>query len=199
MPAMGGRILVVALAAVAFTLGACQTPAPPRPVYPPITFQDQDPIRLNVGEVVVESRYQAPGGPPNVDHLFPARLLDAARRWPADRLAAAGAGFKAKFVILDASVVAVPLKASSGLTALVTKDQSERYDARVAVEMRIVDTFGAVVASAQAEAKRSRSVREDVTLSERDQVWYQMAKDIMGELDRQLDQTIKTALLPYIL
>ena len=101
-------------------------------------------------------------------------------------------------MILDASVVAVPLKTSSGLTALVTKDQSERYDARVAVEMRIVDTFGRVVASARAEALRSRSVREDVTLSERDQVWYEMAKDIMGELDRQLAQTIKTALFPYI-
>ncbi len=196
---MRGRFLVAALAAVVFTLGACATPAPPRPVYPPIAFQGQVPIRLAVREVTVESRYRAPDSRPNVDHLFPARLLDAAQRWPKDRLVAAGAGFRAEFVILDASVVAVPLKTSSGLTALVTKDQSERYDARVAVEMRIVDDLGRVVASARAEAVRSRSVREDVTLSERDRVWYEMAKDIMSELDRQLDQTIKTVLYPYLL
>ena len=198
MPLMRGRLLV-ALAAVAFTLGACATPAPPRPVYPPIAFQDQAPIRLDVSEVTVESRYRAPNSPPNVDHLFPARLLDAAQRWPKDRLVAAGAGFRAEFVILDASVVAVPLKVSSGLTSLVTKDQSEKYDARVAVVMRIVDDLGRVVATARAEAVRSRSVREDVTLIQRDQVWYEIATDIMSELDRQLDQTIKTALFPYIM
>ncbi len=199
MPPMRRRILVAVLAAVPFWLGACTTPAPPRPVYPPITFEDQTPIRLDVSEVTVMLKYQAPGTSPNVDHLMPARLSDAAQRWPADRLVAAGAGFRVEFAILDASVVAVPLKTSTGLTGLVTKDQSERYDAKVAVEMRIVDTLGRVVASARAEAVRSRSVREDVTLSERDQAWYEMAKDIMGELDKQLEQTVKTVLFPYLL
>jgi len=201
MPFLRGRFLGAVVAALVFTLGACETVAPQRPVYPPIVFQDQPRIRLDVGEIKVESRYRAPGSPPNVDHLFPVSLLEAAQRWPNDRLAAAaaGSGNRAEFVILDASVVAVPLKTTSGLTALITKDHNERYDARITVEMRILDGFGGVAASARAEAVRSRSVREDITLRERDQVWYEMTRDIMRELDRQLLQTIKTALVPYIL
>ncbi len=194
-----GLSLLAALVAIPVLLGACTPPAPPRPSYPPITFEGQAPIRLDVNEIAVELAYKAPAVPPNVDHLFPARLSDAAQRWPKDRLVAAGAGFRAEYLVRDASVVAVPLKASTGLTGLVTKDQTERYDARVSIELRIVDSQGRVVGSAQAQAVRSRSAREDITLIDRDKLWYAMAKDIMAELDRQLDQTIKTTLFPYVL
>lgn len=195
---MRGRFLMAAFAALAFALGACATPPPPRPDYPPISFRDKAPLSLKVGEVRIETRYRAPGVAPNVDHLFPARILDAAQAWPKDRLVAAGTGLRLDYTILDASVIAVKLKKSGGLKGLVTKDQSERYDARAAVEIRILDTSGAVVATARAEAVRSRSVREDVTLSEREKVWYEIARDIMAELDRQLEQTIKAAFHPYL-
>ena len=45
---------------------------------------------------------------------------------------------------------------------------------------------------------RSRSAREDITLTERDMLWYEMAKEVMAELDQQLDRTIKTTLSPYV-
>ncbi len=187
----------MALAFVLPVLGACAA-APPRPEYPPIRFQEQAPLRLDVNDVVVDVTYQVPAKPPNVEHLFAVRPAEAARQWAEDRLVAAGPRLRAEYVVRDASVVAVPLKKSTGLTGLVTKDQAERYDARMAVELRIVDAGGRAVATARAEAVRSRSVREDITLNERDQVWYEMTKDIMRELDRQLEQTVRTSLAPYL-
>jgi len=186
------------LGAASLWLAACATPLPPRPQYPPITFQDQAPIGLDVSDVAVEVAYVAPAVPPNVDHLFPVLLSDAAQQWARDRLRAGGASFRARYVVQDASVVAVPLKTSSGLTGLVTKDQAERYDARVAAELLIYDSQGRQVASAQGQAVRSRTVREDITLTERDQVWYDMTKAIMADLDEQLAKTIKTSLFPYV-
>ncbi len=186
------------LGAASLWLAACSTPPPPRPQYPPITFQNQAPISLDVSDIAVEVAYVAPAAPPNVDHLLPVLLSDAAQQWARDRLRAGGASFRARYVVQDASVVAVPLKTSSGLTGLVTKDQAERYDARVAVELLIYDSQGRQVATAQSQAVRSRSVREDITLTERDQVWYDMVKTIMAELDDQLTKTIKTSLFPYV-
>ena len=55
------------------------------------------------------------------------------------------------------------------------------------------------IAPARAEAVRSRSVPEDTTLNERDQVWYEMATALMAELDKQLETTIRTSLTPYVL
>ena len=199
MPSILRPSRIAALGAAFLWLGACATPAPPQPQYPPIAFEDRGPIHLEVGEVEVELAYRAPDAPPNVDHLFPVRPAEAARRWPGDRLVAAGTGFRARFVIKDAAVVAVPLEQSGGLTGLLTQEQSERYDARLAVELVILDTQNRQVASARAEAVRSRSVPEDITLSEREQVWYEMTRTLMSELDKQLEQTIRTSLTPYVL
>ena len=198
MPSFPRRSLAAALGALLLWLGACAAPAP-APEYPPITFGDKPRIGLNVSDLEVELAYQAPGAPPHVDHLFPVRLAEAAQRWPQDRLAAAGTGFRARYVIRDASAVAVPLKQSGGVTGLVTQELSERYDAHVAVELGIFDSQNRQVASARAEAVRSRSVPEDTTLRERDQVWYEMATALMAELDKQLEMTIKTSLTPYVL
>lgn len=198
MPSILRPSLIAALGAALLWLGACATPPPPRPEYPPIAFEDRPQIQLKVGEVEVELAYRAPEAPPNVDHLFPVRLADSAQRWPRDRLAAAGTGFRALFTIRDASVVAVPLKQTGGVTGLLTKEQSERYDARLAVELVILDTQLRPVAAARAEAVRSRTVPEDITLTARDQVWYEMTRTLMAELDTQLEKTIKTSLSPYV-
>ena len=198
MPNFHRRSLAAALGILLLWLGACATPAP-MPEYPPITFDQASPLRLNVSDLEVELAYQAPGAPPNVDHLFPVRIAEAAQRWPRERLEAAGTGFRARYVIRDASAVAVPLEQSGGVTGLVTQELSERYDAHVAVELGIFDSQNRQVASARAEAVRSRSVPEDITLTERDQVWYEMATAIMAELDKQLEMTIKTSLTPYLL
>lgn len=189
---------IAVLGAMSLWLAACSTPPPPRPQYPPITFQDKAPISLDVSDVAVEVAYVAPATPPNVDHLFPVLPSNAAQQWARDRLRPGGASFRARYVVQDASVVEVPLKKSSGLTGIVTKDQAERYDARIAVELLIYDSQGRQVAAAQGQAVRSRSVREDITLTERDQVWYDMTKTMMSELDEQLTKTIKTSLFPYV-
>lgn len=199
MPSILRRSVAAALAVMPLWLAACSTPPPPRPQYPPITFADRPPIRLDVGEIEVEQAYEAPGTPPNVDHLFPVSLAETAQRWPRDRLVAAGAGFRARYVVRDASVIAVPLKRSGGISGLLTQEQTERYDARLAVELLIYNAQNSQVAVARAESVRSRSVPEDVTLIERDRVWYEMAQTLMTELDKQLDNAIKTSLFPYVL
>lgn len=194
------NVAVAFVSVLVLVLGACQAPPPPRPTYPPIAFQDRAPIRLDVGEISVERAYQPPAAAPNVDHLFPVSLIDSALRWPAERLVAAGAGgFRAEFVVHDASATETLLKRATGLTAIVTKEQAERYDARLAVELRIVDSMGRVVGKAEAEAMRRRSVAEDITINDRDRVWYEMTKDLVAEVDRQLDKTVRTVLQPYVL
>jgi hypothetical protein len=96
-------------------------------------------------------------------------------------------------------VTETDLKRETGLTALMTKEQAERYDARIAVELRIYNSLDEVVGKADAEAVRTRSIAEDATINDREQLWYDMTKDLMTELDRQLDKTIKSVLSPYVL
>jgi len=186
-----------ALLLLAVAVSVCQTP-PAAPKYPAIRFTDGPPVRLNVGRVQVVEAYRPPLAAPNVEHDFPVRPMAALAQWARDRLRAAGTDGRAEVVIRDASVKEVGLKKSTGLRGALTTDQSERYDAAVEVEVRIIDDQNRERAWASAKAKRSRTVPEDITLIGREQVWYAMTVKIMKTIDEVLRRQINQSLTAYI-
>ena len=177
--------------------GGCTTP-PTQNDYPPIAFDDRPPLRLDVAEVVMEEAYLPPNEPPNVEHLFPETPADAALRWAGDRLVAEGTSRRAIFIVKDASVVEEDLETSEGLSGILTVDQSQRYTSNLEVELQIYDgTY--LKGSAKAHAKRSVTVPEDLTLQEREAIWYQLTKDTMTDLDRELERVIQSTFAAYLL
>ena len=200
-------LLAGALALIT-ALAAC-TATPPPAQFPQVGI-DAAPIRLDVGTVAIERAYQPPNAAPNVDHRFPVRPLDAAVQWAETRLVAAGVAVttadedptvvarRARFIVRDASVVETSLEPIGGLKGLFTTEQSERYDARVVVEIEIVDGAGQVVGTASATGTRTRTVPEDITLSEREEVWFEMTEELMHELDTQLEHTIRSVFADYV-
>jgi hypothetical protein len=192
-------VFLVAAMLGGLTLAACTTP-PPQSRFPEITFKHLSPIQLDVREVVVTDEYKAPGIPPNVEHLFPVRPATAAMAWGRDRLVAAGrTGRTLRYIVRDASATETPLKTKKGLTGVLTDDQSERYELRIAVELQIVGDDGRTEGTVNAQVERSTTVPEDSKLSEREKVWFKLTEDAMKELDAQLDKTIKSVFFQFVL
>ena len=187
-----------AAAALVVSLAACETPGPTEIQFPEITFGHLKPIRLDVVEVDFVERYVPPRAPPNVDHLLPVRLAAVAERWSKDRLQPVGISRRAHVILLDATVAETSLKKRGGLSGLFWNDQSERYDARVEARIEIVDDDGAPEAHVQAVAQRSRSVPEDISLSKREQVWFELAEDVMKDLDVEIERSIRRYLSDYV-
>ena len=171
---------------------------PKRNTFGEISFQHLDPIRLNVREVVIEQAYKSPLEPPNVDHDFPIKPVDASARWAQDRLVAAGAARTATFVISDASVIEVPLEQSGGLTGVLTDEQSERYDAHIEVQLVIRDDRGWEEAKLVAEVTRTMTLAEDLTLNEREAAWYGMTEKLMADMDARLAKGIDDSFQQYL-
>ena len=176
-----------------FSLTACATPPPVRNL-DRISYSERPPIRLDVREIEIQRSYQAPNAAPNVDHLFPVPPAAGAQLWAADRLKAAGPSRRARFIVREAPVIEVPLARSGGLTGTFTVDQSERYEARLVAELQILAEDGRVEASVTVEVTHHRTVPEDLTLNERVEVWHEMTRSLLDEMDRQLEATIKEAL-----
>jgi len=162
-----------------------------------IAYTDLPVIGLDVGEVRVEQNYVEPGKEPNVDHRFPIKPKDAAARWAKDRLGAKGDRLVFRYIVREASVTETALETESGVSGLLTTDQSERYDARIVVDMQILDGRQ-VQGTASAEARRSVTVPEGISLKEREKVWYGLTKDLMNDLNTQLEETIRSAFFPYV-
>ncbi|HYM30451.1 MAG TPA: hypothetical protein VEU47_04080 [Candidatus Cybelea sp.] len=192
--------LRVALGAALVTaaLAACHTDLPPPPVYPEITFANEPKIRLDVAAIQVDDQYFPPLKPPNVDHEFPVRIAAVAERWAQDRLQAVGTRGTARVVIKDASAVATNLKKSSGLSSVFTNEQSVRYDTQVSMLVEILDQRGGQLAAATASAARTRSVPEDITLNQRDKVWFEMTEQLMRDEDAALTKNVLTYMRSYI-
>ena len=184
------------LVAAPLALAGCEL-SPDRNVFPELTYQHLDPIRLDVRDIVVEQAYSPPLAEPNVDHDFPIKPMDAAARWAQDRLVAAGATRTATFVIRDAAVVEVLLEQSGGVTGALTTEQSERYDAHLEVQIVIKDDRGWEEVNLVAEVTRTMTVPEDLTLNEREKAWYSLTEKLMADMDKRLSEGIEDSFQRY--
>lgn len=182
---------------LATTLSACSTPIERR-AFSEITFAHLAPIDLDVATIEVISDYQPPLTAANIESEFPVPPATAMARWAADRLRAKGTSGQAIVTIVEASVLEVRLKKSTGLKGFFTNDQSERYDATVRLVVEVFDLSRQMKASAEAEARRSRSVGENITLAAREQAWFSLTEALMVDFDDVMEKQIRNHLSSFL-
>jgi hypothetical protein len=191
-------VTLLALPLLGLGLGACETP-PQMQVLPQLTFANKPPLKLNVMRVDVASEYQAPLKAPNVEHLFSTSPEAAMKIWASDRLQAVGRGNTAQVLVREASVVEASLKTDKGFTGMFKKEQSERYDAVLDVHVIIRDERGMPLAQATGRVTRSRTVGEDVTLNQREQIWFEIVESLAKDLDAILERNIRDYMPAYLM
>jgi len=187
----------VLLGLSATALAACTTP-PPAPRYPQLTFTHLPAFRLNAARLDVVEAYAPAPGARDVAAGMSVPPAEAARRWASDRLSPRGPAGEIVFTITDASVIEVPLKRTTGLRGVVTDDQSERYDGHLAARINISDGRGGR-GEVKAEVSRSRTVAENISLNDRDRVWFEITDEMIKDLDKELDVAIRNFLQPFLL
>jgi hypothetical protein len=180
-----------------FTLAACVTTGP-QPSYPEITFAHLAPIKLDVAEIVYAPRYQPPIAAPNIGHEFPTPPAKAAERWIADRLVAVGTSGQAIVVIRQATGTETKLKVKKGITGAFTTDQAWRYDVGVEIVINAVSLNRKINAEASTAAQQSRTMPEDASLSEREDVWFALTENVMRKFDTNFEAQIRKDLAKFI-
>ncbi len=171
-------------------LAACETTVPPKQ-FPDLRYTHLPAISLAVSRVVVVEQYQSATAKPHVEAEFPVLPARAASQWLKDRLSAVGGPDTVRATVTKASVVEVPLKRTSGVRGAFTKDQSERYDATLAVQIEILDSRGKQRGIVSSEATRSQTVTEDISLADREQVWFRMTEAMMSDLNSSLEKQVR--------
>ena len=190
MRRLSKSLVVLLLPVAGLALSACEL-HPPTGDYPELTYGHLEPLRFDVAEIEIEQAYQPSSARPNVELLFPVRPGTAAANWGRDRLQAVGTTRRLRFIVREAPVIETALETKGGLTGAMTTEQSERYDAKLAVEIEIIDDSGWKEASAMARVARSITVAEDATLHERETVWYELTQKLMNDLNAQLEDTLR--------
>lgn len=188
------RIAPLALLLGALLLSGCTKPPPPAAQFAEITFQQFPRFNFAVGRIDIVREYVPPATPPNVDHLFPVPPAQMAERWARDRLAAAGGPGELRYIIKRASAVETQLPRTTGIRGAFTNDQTQRYEAVVEVEIEVRNERGYRDGIATGRAERRRSVGEDISLAERERVWFAMTEELGRDLNLELERGIQGAL-----
>lgn len=197
MPRLSSRLLL-AVAALSLTLLAgCASPPPPPQRFPEITFAGA-PIRLAVGAIEVVEAYTPPLTAPHIEHLMPISPERMAARWPKDRLATAGGPLRARYTVKQAGVTETQLPRTEGIRGAFTTDQAQRYDGVLEIALDIIDERGFAVGTVSAHVERRQSVAENITLAQRDEIWYGFVQGMAKDLDAELDKNIRASLARFI-
>lgn len=196
-PSTAPFIRLIAVAALAAAVAGCAA-KPPAPKFPPLSFAHLTPIRLDIASIEVINAYRAPAKKPNVEHLFPVKPVDPAMRWGMDRIMPVGAAGVARVTVKRASVVEVSLKRTTGIRGSFTTDQTERYDGVVEMTVVITDGRGRERGRITSRTERTKSVPEDITLNDRDKVWYELTRAMMNDLNTSLENQIRKHLAKFV-
>jgi len=188
-------VLLGAALLLGLPLGACETPVEGRN-FPQISFSHQAPIRLDVAQLEVEKPQPRPMSPENIEHELPVSPEAAAERWARERLKPVGNRGVVVVSIEEASFTETKLKRTGGIKGVFTTDQAESYDAKLRMSVKISDLRGEGVA--RATASRRQSVREDITLAQREKIWFKMVEGLIRDLDKELEKQIRAYLGQFI-
>lgn len=164
-----------------------------------LDFANREPIVLDVANIEVESHYVAPQKAPNIDHELPLTPSDAVRLWASTRLKAGGTQGKARVIIKEASVREIDLDRTKGLKGWFTKDQSQKYEGKLQVDIVVEGTSRGFSGSVSAAVARSTTVAEDVTLAQREKTIGDLVHDLAGDLDVELNKSIRANLFAVII
>ena len=193
-----GRVglTAAALLAVAVIAVGCEVPLPSRDSTAP-SFAHLPPLVFDLERIEVVERGAAPH-PSDVDHLFPIPPAVAARLWVEDRLQASGHVGVLRVTIDEASARSTPFATNKNLEGLLTEEQAERIDARLRVTIEAIDGNGEVNGSATAEAKRSRTLPEGITLAERERHYEEIVGALLHDYNTSQEQAIRKYLGLYL-
>jgi len=193
------RLRFLAAVLIVFaTLAGCETQVA-RPQFPEITFAHRPAITLSVGSIEVVSAYRAPLAAPNVDHLLAQRPAAVLERWARDRLTAGGRGGRAVFTVIDGAVTETRLETRKGITGAFTTEQAERYDASMEARLEVFDGAGQRTGFATARANRSKTLSEDATVNEREQLWYDLVRQLATDFDAEMEKNLRQHLSGWVI
>ena len=193
------RRILLACGAAATSLAACRS-SPPGPAFAALTYAHKGVFRLQVERIEIATDYVPPMRRPNIDHEVPVSPLETMQRWGRDRLQAVGSPeHYLRYVVRDASLKESELPRTPGVRGALTTDQAERYDLSLAAAIEIRQIRGNFVDSnVEARTSRFRTVKEGITLAERDRSVYELIEQGMNDIDAELDRQLRTHLPRFV-
>jgi hypothetical protein len=152
-------------------------------------------IRLAVAEMQVIPAYASPRRKPHAEHRMKASPQNVAAAWARAKVRAVGRANRARVIILEASVIEVPIKGKSGLFR---RGPDRRYDAKLTIAVEIRTDAGDLIGNARATATRSQEVLKGVEGRRLQEIWRGLSERLVSDAAQELKRQLQTRLGQYL-
>ena len=96
-------------------------------------------------------------------------------------------------------MIETDLPRTRGVRGAFTTDQAQRYDLTLKAAIEIREERGNFQTGfATASTSRSRTVPEDISVNDREKVWFEMLEQAMNELNAELERQIRTNMTRFL-
>ena len=164
-----------------------------------INFADATSLSTDATSLSIHVDARPPKEYPHVMYRAPFTFEQAAKAWADSHFSLSGNSVNTLRVTLrEGDITEKLLPKTGGIKGWFTKDQSAEYEARLAVEVAVIDPTGKVVASADGKAWHSRTVPEGSTEDDKRHVWAEMIKTCFDNMDAELQPRIRSTMSSYV-
>jgi hypothetical protein len=165
----------------------------------PIRFADATTLSTDATSLSLHVDNRPPREYPHVMYRAPFTYEQAARAWANAHFSLNGNSVNMlRITLRDGDITEKLLPRTHGIKGLFTKDQAAEYEAKLELDIAIVDPNGKVLASTNAKAWHTRTVPEGTTEEEKRGIWADMIKTTFDNLDAELQPRIRTSLAGYV-
>jgi hypothetical protein len=152
-------------------------------------------IRLGVAEMQVIPAYASPRRKPHAEHRMTASPQKVAVDWGRAKIRAVGRQDRARVIILDASVIEVPVKGKSGF---LRRGPDRRYDAKLTISVEIRSDAGDLIGNVRVTATRSQEVLKGVEGKRLQLIWRDLSEQIVRDAANELKRQMQARLGRYV-
>ncbi len=166
---------------------------------PAIRFADATTFATDATSLSINVEARPPKEYPHVMYRAPFTFEQAAKVWAAAHFSLSGNSVNAlRITVTEGDITEKLLPKTGGIKGWFTKDQAAEYEARLAVEVAVVDPNGKVVAAADGKAWQKRTVTEGATEEDKRGVWADMIKSTFDNMDAELQPRIRATMASYM-
>lgn len=188
---------VAAILATALVAGALAFPAAAADTA--IRFADATTFATDATSLSINVDARPPKEYPHVMYRAPITFEQAAKVWAESHFSLSGNSVNTlRVTVKEGDITEKLLPKTGGIKGWFTKDQAAEYEARLAVEVAVIDPNGKVIASADGKAWQTRTVTEGATEDDKRKVWAEMIKTTFDNMDAELQPRIRSTMSSFV-
>jgi len=183
-------IVIFVLCCCLLALASCTSSVPESKPMPELTYEHIEALPVKVARIEIDNRYES-SAPHDASSSFPTPPDIALRRYAENKLKASGSEGTFKFIIDGANIRHSLIQPAGKFTGWMGVGRKDLFEVNMKIRMFVVDGAGKESTHSILNMRRSISIPQRYSLSEKEQEKLNFLELLMKDVDEAVTKTLR--------